>query len=77
MVNDRETQIIFGNDIINRKWREINVGDIIQLYSDDFVTVSYSISLRNYRDLNISYRQILSFYQRVNLMDFVILKQQN
>jgi magnesium-transporting ATPase (P-type) len=40
MVNNRKTQIITGNDIVDRRWKEIKVGDIIQLSNDEFVTVS-------------------------------------
>jgi len=40
MVNNRETQIILENDIINRKWKQIKVEDIIQLSNDEFFLVS-------------------------------------
>jgi len=43
MVNNRKTQIITRNDIVDRRWKEIKVGDIIQLSNDEFVTVSFFI----------------------------------
>jgi magnesium-transporting ATPase (P-type) len=40
MANNREIQRILENDIINRKWKQIKVEDIIQLSNDEFVPVS-------------------------------------
>ncbi len=39
IVNNRETQVIINNDLINQKWKDIQVGDIVQLLNDQFVTV--------------------------------------
>ncbi|CAF1217869.1 unnamed protein product [Adineta steineri] len=42
-VNNRETQVIYQNDIVYRKWKEIQVGDMIQLSNDEFVTADIFI----------------------------------
>ncbi|CAF0838805.1 unnamed protein product [Rotaria sp. Silwood1] len=43
ILNNRKTQIIVDNELVNRKWREIKVGDIIQLSNDEFVAADVVI----------------------------------
>ncbi|UJR34869.1 hypothetical protein I4U23_027647 [Adineta vaga] len=42
-VNNRQTQVIDEDDIIYRKWKDIQVGDMIQLTNDEFVTADIFI----------------------------------
>ena len=39
-VNNRRTKIFVNEQLVERKWKDIKVGDIIQLFNDEFVTVS-------------------------------------
>ncbi|CAF3737708.1 unnamed protein product [Rotaria sordida] len=43
MVNNRRAQTIVGNEFVNKRWREINVGDIIQVSNDEFVAADIVI----------------------------------
>ncbi|CAF5225068.1 unnamed protein product, partial [Rotaria magnacalcarata] len=38
-VNNREIKTVVGKELATRKWKDINVGDIIQLTNNDFLTV--------------------------------------
>ncbi len=38
-VNNRETKTVVGKELITRKWKDIQVGDIVQLTNNEFVTV--------------------------------------
>ena len=39
-VNNRRTKIFVNEQLVERKWKDIKVGDIIQLFNNEFVTVS-------------------------------------
>lgn len=41
-VNNRETKTIVGKELVTRKWKDIKVGDIIQLTNNEFLTVRIS-----------------------------------
>jgi magnesium-transporting ATPase (P-type) len=38
-VNNRETKTVVGKEFVTRKWKDINVGDMVQLTNNEFVTV--------------------------------------
>ncbi|CAF1055549.1 unnamed protein product [Rotaria magnacalcarata] len=38
-VNNREIKAVVGKELATRKWKDINVGDIVQLTNNDFLTV--------------------------------------
>ena len=38
-VNNRETKTVVGKELVTRKWQDVNVGDIVQLTNNEFVTV--------------------------------------
>ena len=42
-LNNRETKTVVGNDLVTRKWKDINVGDIVRLENNEFVTVCNSL----------------------------------
>ncbi|CAF3641418.1 unnamed protein product [Rotaria sp. Silwood1] len=37
-VNNRETKAVVGKELVTRKWKDINVGDIVQLTNNEFLT---------------------------------------
>ncbi|CAF2582547.1 unnamed protein product [Rotaria sp. Silwood2] len=37
-VNNRETKTVVGKELVTRKWKDINVGDIVQLTNNEFLT---------------------------------------
>ena len=41
-VNNRETRTVVGKEFVTRKWKDIKVGDMVQLTNNEFVTVSFS-----------------------------------
>ncbi len=44
-MNNCETKTIVGKELVTRKWMDINVGNIVQLTNDEFVTVRISIKI--------------------------------
>jgi hypothetical protein len=38
-VNNSETKTVVGNELTTRKWRDINVGDMVRLENNESVTV--------------------------------------
>ncbi|CAF2072016.1 unnamed protein product [Rotaria magnacalcarata] len=38
-VNNREIKAVVGKELATRKWKDINVGDIVRLTNNDFLTV--------------------------------------
>ncbi len=75
-MNNRETKTVVGNELVTRKWKDIKVGDTIQLENNEFVTVRISFSIIRNKKIFL-FRLILYLYQQVNQMAFVLLKQLN
>lgn len=44
-MNSRLAKIYFNGQFRDEKWEKIQVGDIIQIFNDQFVTVDRSLSL--------------------------------
>ena len=38
-VNNRETKAVVGKEFVAKKWKDIQVGDLIQLTNNELVTV--------------------------------------
>jgi predicted lipid carrier protein YhbT len=38
-VNNRETKTVVGQAFVKRKWKDIKVGDMVQITNNEFVTV--------------------------------------
>ena len=42
IVNNRMTQVISQNDFVDKKWKDIQVGDMIQIINEELITVCFS-----------------------------------
>ena len=50
MVNNRQSFALRNKEIVEEKWQEVKVGDIIRLKNNDFVAVSLQFISKNVID---------------------------